>query len=119
VRDIFYINSQGSDSSKILRVNDFYGDKNPLCPDQDAIHLPTIDNINYVNFTGSNSALPSIEFLGINEKPITNLNMKNVFISLPSNDTDKAYNCTAVSGTAQNVVPPACKNLDTEVVLIE
>lgn len=59
--------------------------------------------------------MPAVEYLGISDRPITNLNMENVFLILPSNETDQAYNCSGVSGTAKNVFPPPCSNLQTTI----
>jgi hypothetical protein len=58
-----------------------------MCQGRNATALPTIDDININYLAGNSSNLPIVDLEGLDERPLTNINLANVAINVISNDT--------------------------------
>ena len=67
-----------------------------------------IKYIRMINILGITNKLPSVDFEGLEDEPITNILMKNITIITSSNESSQVYRCSEVYGEAYDVFPLPC-----------
>eukprot|EP00249_Psilotum_nudum_P033750 c5146_g1_i2 orf=857-1345(+) len=107
IRDIFISNLRMVSARVAIAFTGSYGDH----PDNkyNRLALPEVDRIIIQNVTGQNISMAG-EVEGISGAPFANIRLSNIHLNVTS-PLERAWKCSYVRGTSNNVFPPPCAQL--------
>lgn len=108
IRDAVYRNVEIVGTKTAIKIEDTYGDKNPSCPKHYEPPLPVMDTLVFTGVTGRDNVV-AYDFEGLKGSPATHVALSHV--QLDNTTALPPFVCKYVSGTAEDVSPPACPEL--------